>query len=652
MTTLLATMPALIAASLATSVTMVIGLPAAAQAPIGAVDDIGLEAGREMPDEPGLVMVPGKMVVEFADESQEDGTAHTPGDLPGGGPELARRLRVAQARADELAREIRNNRGVGQPDQPDSPASGVGGLELDIAAGGAVLVGGLNIVYNPSEPTPSYARPAIEAGLGAWGSRLSTNGAPVTVEVSWVSFGDPGVLGFSGPTDFFRGPEFPTGNLYPAALANVLTGVDHNGAAVPEIVVALNADLHASGTWYYGSGSPASHQIDLTTAVTHEMGHGVGFVSSAVDNFGSIQLASPPFIYDNLIQQRGVPIRNRADVGAVLTSGDADIKISTQQIAPLFVPTTWYPGTSASHFLNTGPTANSLMAPTLVSGMTSRRVDGYTLGVLRLMGWPIIPGPITPSITSTLVDGTAVTVLWQPRNVVSGIPADRYLLEAYVGSTRVSSEAVSGSARSGIVSGLAAQTTHEIRVVPVAAGRRGTAAVARVTTGNRPVYGTPDPIPSFVRDRWLDHQIFRAYQAHFLRAPDRAGFNHWLDRRARGLSLVDMIVEFQSGAEFVNRYGSLTNTQFVQLVYRNVLGREADSNGLNHWVGQLAAGRSRAEVMLGFVESTEYARRTSTRAAHSPTEGSIRRLFPAYFQREPSAGDLSYWVGVADSGTS
>jgi len=267
------------------------------------------------------------------------------------------------------------------------------------------------------------------------------------------------------------------------------------------------------------------------------------------------------------------------------------------------------------------------------------------------MGWPVTQGPIQPVITSTSAGGTSVTVSWKDRNIRTGLPADRFSLEAYQGSTKVSSTSAAGTARSGVVTGLTANVTYQIRVVPITNNKRGTAAVKSVNTGSGPVFEEPDEIPAFVRERWLDHQIFRVYQAHFLRAPEKVGFYFWRDQRAAGVSLLAITTEFQASTEFINRYGTLTDGEFVMLVYNNVLGRNPDSIGFNHWTGQLAGGMSRAEMMVGFAESTEYVRRTSTIAPQTSTEGSVLRLYKAYFLREPSSTNQAYWVGVAESGT-
>ena len=44
----------------------------------------------------------------------------------------------------------------------------------------------------------------------------------------------------------------------------------------------------------------------------------------------------------------------------------------------------------------------------------------------------------------------------------------------------------------------------------------------------------------------------------------------------------------------------------MNTLYKNVLGRDADTGGLNYWLGQLNSGaETRYEVLLGFSESVE-----------------------------------------------
>ncbi len=59
--------------------------------------------------------------------------------------------------------------------------------------------------------------------------------------------------------------------------------------------------------------------------------------------------------------------------------------------------------------------------------------------------------------------------------------------------------------------------------------------------------------------------------------------------------------------EFKLRYGDdITDSTYVNTLYKNVLGRDADTSGLNYWLGQLNSGaETRYEVLLGFSESAE-----------------------------------------------
>ncbi len=106
------------------------------------------------------------------------------------------------------------------------------------------------------------------------------------------------------------------------------------------------------------------------------------------------------------------------------------------------------------------------------------------------------------------------------------------------------------------------------------------------------------------------HAVTRLYQAYFLRTPDHSGLTYWLNRRGEGRTLVSISSSFATSSEFVRRYGSLSNTAFVNRVYQNVLGRTADANGLAYWKARLDGGMPRGQVMANFSQSTEYMRST------------------------------------------
>ncbi len=105
--------------------------------------------------------------------------------------------------------------------------------------------------------------------------------------------------------------------------------------------------------------------------------------------------------------------------------------------------------------------------------------------------------------------------------------------------------------------------------------------------------------------------VARLYKAYFRRDGDRDGLRYWI---GSGLSYEAISDAFASSDEFRSTYGSLSDEQFVELVYTNVLGRSADATGRAYWVDQLGRGTPRGAAMLGFSESAEFITKTGTLA--------------------------------------
>jgi Ca2+-binding RTX toxin-like protein len=100
--------------------------------------------------------------------------------------------------------------------------------------------------------------------------------------------------------------------------------------------------------------------------------------------------------------------------------------------------------------------------------------------------------------------------------------------------------------------------------------------------------------------------VARLYWGVLERAPDALGLASWVNAITYGMSFGAAANGFTGSAEFQNRYGSLNNTQFVDQLYLNVLGRPADPGGLVNWVNALNTGTSRGDVTLNFTESDEF----------------------------------------------
>lgn len=110
----------------------------------------------------------------------------------------------------------------------------------------------------------------------------------------------------------------------------------------------------------------------------------------------------------------------------------------------------------------------------------------------------------------------------------------------------------------------------------------------------------------------VEGSIYRLYLAFFDRAPDAGGYDHWVAAYVGGTSLAGIASWFAGSPEFEATYGSLDAPGFVRLVYRDVLGRDADPGGEAYWLDRLAEGRSRGWLMVMFSESPEFVSLTAT----------------------------------------
>lgn len=148
----------------------------------------------------------------------------------------------------------------------------------------------------------------------------------------------------------------------------------------------------------------------------------------------------------------------------------------------------------------------------------------------------------------------------------------------------------------------------------------------------------------------LSDQVRRLFAAYFGRPADSDGLAYWMAQRAGGRSLASVSEFFASSPEFVAQNGTLSNSQFVNLVYQNVLGRPADNAGLSYWIEKLNTGLPRGALMVGFSESPEYIQQTQTSRPIPAPAGEIQRLFSAYFNRPADDGGLEFWMQQRSTG--
>ena len=102
-------------------------------------------------------------------------------------------------------------------------------------------------------------------------------------------------------------------------------------------------------------------------------------------------------------------------------------------------------------------------------------------------------------------------------------------------------------------------------------------------------------------------EIARLYLSVFDRLADEAGLDYWVDDYTSGTSLKNIAASFVLSDEFASLYGtSQSNSEFIFLLYQNVLYRDADEAGLAYWLSDMQEGATKAELLASFSNSGEF----------------------------------------------
>jgi Domain of unknown function (DUF4214) len=138
--------------------------------------------------------------------------------------------------------------------------------------------------------------------------------------------------------------------------------------------------------------------------------------------------------------------------------------------------------------------------------------------------------------------------------------------------------------------------------------------------------------------------VVRLYFATFLRVPDYAGLTFNAGLLKGTINLAQLADFFTQSPEFQATYGSLNDTQFVTLLYNNVLNRAPDTAGLNGWVALLQGVYTRGQVLIGFSESAEY-------MASSANKVFVTMMYTGMLHRTPEQAGFDGWVGFLGAAT-
>ncbi len=100
--------------------------------------------------------------------------------------------------------------------------------------------------------------------------------------------------------------------------------------------------------------------------------------------------------------------------------------------------------------------------------------------------------------------------------------------------------------------------------------------------------------------------VARLYDALLGRLPDAAGLAFFAGDVQRGAGLSAVASGLMNSSEFAAVHGVSSDAAFVSFLYRNALDREGEADGMASWTRALDTATSRAEVAVGFSESSEH----------------------------------------------
>ena len=251
----------------------------------------------------------------------------------------------------------------------------------------------IEVTYNNF---PAWAQTDIQAAVDVWAANFESS-VPIKVDATWGRSQVYGLLGSARPGNYFNNfVNAPDPTLwYPSALANALAGrdLDKNN---PEIVIQVNS----AAPWdTRNDGKPSLSEYDLQSVFIHEIGHGLGFLSTdSYDpffGFGSIDQPTPFDAYLQLEDGRrlsDLPSPSielgRALTNTLVWSGSKGIAANGGVKPKIYTPSRYANGSSVSHldestFANSG--LNSVMTPNLDAGEVFREPGSLLLGMMEDM---------------------------------------------------------------------------------------------------------------------------------------------------------------------------------------------------------------------------------------------------------------------------
>lgn len=241
----------------------------------------------------------------------------------------------------------------------------------------------------------------VQTSVFSWANSIANvPGRPVELHMFWTNFVGATLGSTSSPI---------LGNFDTAWTRSEFVwreGVNYTPGTDARIIYDIDA---AGAGWHFGTGNPAPTEVDFISAVTHEIGHTLGFVttySSGSDTWSFLGLTEySKNLRDDagnmpLAGGSGTPANfNQLDNPVWFVGANAEAAYGGNPV-PIYAPTTFASGSSLTHLdENTFP--NALMSPFLADGQVSRTPSAIEWGMMRDLGWQIIPEPASALLLAT-----------------------------------------------------------------------------------------------------------------------------------------------------------------------------------------------------------------------------------------------------------
>lgn len=129
--------------------------------------------------------------------------------------------------------------------------------------------------------------------------------------------------------------------------------------------------------------------------------------------------------------------------------------------------------------------------------------------------------------------------------------------------------------------------------------------VTAAPTATPAATATPAPTAPPLDERGIIGFVTRLYRLVLNRNPEQDGLEFWTGNlRSGNMTAAEVSHGFVTGEEFRNR--ELSNRERLDIMYRTFMDREGEADGVAFWMGKLEDGISLEELYSGFVNAEEF----------------------------------------------